>query len=221
MSDTKEISNALIELYNENDKMMNFSLKLFIKLSGLAKIRRDAAILDCGCGMGYLINHLKAFGFNNIFGLEYCSEMAQTAERITNRPIFTGDVLKMNEIFKPKSFDIIIFSSMLHHLPDINHWRLIMRMSSELLTKNGLIFIKEPSPTPFMKLFIKLSDYKCFYIGFLKSRLKGYAEERDLHKYFFLKWTTNYKTILSDNNFRILRDFTGPFHRVTVASVEN
>ncbi|HPG29352.1 MAG TPA: class I SAM-dependent methyltransferase [bacterium] len=217
MADSEIISQNLIELYDGNDKMMNFSLKNFIKLSGIIKLDKTSKILDCGCGMGYLINHLKSYGFKNLTGLESCKEMAYKAAKITGMPVVCGDAEDLDKHFSTGSLDVVIFSSMLHHVPSLNDWFKIFKQAGNLIKPGGMIFIKEPAPTIFLKFFMELSKYKFFYIGFLKSRLKGYAEELDLHYYFFKEWYPNYKNILTSNGFEIVKDFTGFFHKVISA----
>ena len=50
-------------------------------LAAVTEVRRDARILDVGCGTGLLASCLRARGFNRVDGLDYSAPMLAVAQR--------------------------------------------------------------------------------------------------------------------------------------------
>jgi len=74
-------------------------------------------ILDVGCGTGLCSHHLFSENANQIFGIDISYEYVLWAKRLYPHNHFAcGGADHMP--FPPNTFDFILLSSILHHLPD-------------------------------------------------------------------------------------------------------
>ncbi|MBS2009767.1 MAG: class I SAM-dependent methyltransferase [Cyanobacteria bacterium SZAS TMP-1] len=102
-------------------------------------------ILDAGCGTGV---HLSAFaraGFTSLTGLDASVTGLAQASRKVQANLVCGDIRTMP--FAAASFDLILFSFVLHHLPHqdeqslIAATRAVIASASELLAPGGRLAI--------------------------------------------------------------------------------
>jgi len=118
---------ALFRIYNGNIKnevaKIPFWAAYFLKIKQiwlekiLAKyIKENFMILDAGCGQGYLS---KKCAYKNcrIYGIDISFNYLKIAINRNNSGVFIqGDILNLP--FKDKSFDILVCSEVLEHIPD-------------------------------------------------------------------------------------------------------
>jgi SAM-dependent methyltransferase len=103
--------------------------------------RSSLRVLDAGCGTGL---HLSAFdkaGFRNLTGLDASiTGLAQTAQKLRTQ-LICGDIRHMP--FAPESFDLVLFSFVLHHLPQDGELSVkqVLSAAVKLLTPGGRIAI--------------------------------------------------------------------------------
>lgn len=100
---------------------------------------RRARILDIGCGTGLLLAELQRRGFYNLWGVDLSPKMIEKAQQNFKGPLQIANCYKLP--FENESFDAVIISSMLHHLPDIP---LALKEIERVLQPYGLLFIREP-----------------------------------------------------------------------------
>ena len=94
--------------YSVHTRLREFHLKRL--LSDIPKGR----LLDVGCGLGYLIETL--WQNHNCIGIEYDLHALKAIRDRGLDNIVCGDVIKLP--FKEESFDVVLCSEVLEHLPD-------------------------------------------------------------------------------------------------------
>jgi len=65
-------------------------------------------ILDAGCGTGGLLLYLQQQGFSNLTGFDLSADAVEYATAATGIDIKQHDIRKLNELYAPESFDIIV-----------------------------------------------------------------------------------------------------------------
>lgn len=75
--------------------------------------RRDAALLDLGCGLGYFLSYLKARGYTSASGVDASPQMAEAA-RARGLSVELGD---MKEALKKRAgtLDVVCATDVLEH----------------------------------------------------------------------------------------------------------
>ncbi len=92
------------------------SLRILEQCLSVAGISKACTIADLGCGSGLFSNILFAKGFD-VTGVDLSTGMIKLAQKNFPRCKFVvGDVEKLP--FADASFDAVLLSGLLHHLPD-------------------------------------------------------------------------------------------------------
>ncbi len=138
-------SDITIASYNKNaegyaDKFMNFeSYKEKITLFQKRYIKKNAAILDLGCGPG---NNAKILHDKDttcrITGVDLSEKMVELARQ--NAPLGDFDVLDIRDIHFNRRFDVIIASFCIVHLTDTDT-SLLLKKISDHLTPGGALYL--------------------------------------------------------------------------------
>ncbi len=100
-------------------------------------VRRDAKILDVGCGAGQFLDRLARIGFRNVVGVDpFLSNDVTTRE---------GVVLYKRRLDQaPGSFDVIVFN---HSFEHVSNPAAELCVAHEKTATNGLCLIQMPTPT--------------------------------------------------------------------------
>lgn len=110
---------------------------------------RQVSVLDYGCGTGILLSHLAALGLcGEMVGTDVSSPMlAEGRKRWHHRRQDVNFVLQDGAIapFKSDRFDIVLISSVLHHVPPAERFG-VYREARRLLRPSGLLVIFEHNP---------------------------------------------------------------------------
>ena len=108
------------------------------KLSPSSKPLKKIKILDIGCGGGLLSEPMCRLGAD-VMGIDASKNNIEIAKNHAKK-----NKLKINymcatpEVLKNKKFDVILNMEIVEHVEDVN---LFIKKSSELLKKNGLMFV--------------------------------------------------------------------------------
>ena len=120
-----------------------FFRKANIKLKHLLGDVKGKKILDVGCGTGSLAFYLAQEGAN-VIGIDLSKsliEHCRTQSKILGLSIEFKVMNAQIPDFEEGSFDIILGSRIIHHLPDIS---LFFKKCKEMLKKNGFVAFIEP-----------------------------------------------------------------------------
>jgi 2-polyprenyl-3-methyl-5-hydroxy-6-metoxy-1,4-benzoquinol methylase len=112
-------------------------VRLFNKYS--AKSLSKSAVLDIGCGYGYLLNSFK--GAKEIYGTDISKEAVEMAKK--QNPSFNvsvADILKPSKL--NKKFDLILAINVIEHLTNP---KLGVKNIKSLLNNDGLVIIHLPT----------------------------------------------------------------------------
>lgn len=78
--------------------------------------KKEAFILDFGCGMGHCLYYLKQKGYINVMGLEVSPQMAKIAAEKTGVPVeVVADSVEYLSNHK-EAFDCIVMNDVIEHL---------------------------------------------------------------------------------------------------------
>jgi predicted TPR repeat methyltransferase len=113
------------------------------------------SLLDVGCGASSPIEHLQR-RIPHAVGVDLFEPwLAKSKERHVHDQYVTGDVLKLDELFEPRSFDCVLAADLLEHLTETDGLRLLGLMEKVaskkviIFTPNGFIEQHESDGNPF------------------------------------------------------------------------
>ncbi|MFW9866478.1 MAG: class I SAM-dependent methyltransferase [Candidatus Thorarchaeota archaeon] len=137
---SKKKANQRTELDLEKEQ---FFKNAYVKLKKFIGKVEGKAFLDVGCGKGSLSIYLAKKG-GKVIGIDLSSNFIEFCKEEAKKLDLKIDFREMNAQipdFPDESFDIIIGSRVIHHLPDMH---LFFRECKRLLRKNGFITFIEP-----------------------------------------------------------------------------
>ena len=103
------------------------------------RCRGEGKVLDVGCGAGGNLKALQEQGWQ-VFGIEISDVAAAHARDLLRADIHTGTL--ESAPFPPKSFDLVLMSHSLEHLPSPAD---ALRRVHSLLKDNGLLVVSVPN----------------------------------------------------------------------------
>jgi ubiquinone/menaquinone biosynthesis C-methylase UbiE len=197
---------------DENEK---FTELLFNKVVSLIKFPEGRTLLDAGCGPGYHSIRLTRRGFK-VTGIDFSSAVLENARENIRKAgmedgvtILSGNILNLP--FKDSSYDCILCSGVLMHVPDIK------KAISELIRVvriGGYIFISE----------INMNSIEASTLRFVRKILKSNTKHEHMPsgiEYWYLvegkqllvRWTNSKWLIhsFSKSGFRLHSHFAGQF----------
>jgi 2-polyprenyl-3-methyl-5-hydroxy-6-metoxy-1,4-benzoquinol methylase len=121
----------------------NFFRKAHVKFNQLLGNIEGKRILDVGCGVGRLSFYLASKGAD-VTGIDLSNNFIKHCKEMATKLKLTLNFKEMNAQlpeFPEESFDIIVGSRIIHHLPDI---KLFLGECKRLLKKGGYIVFIEP-----------------------------------------------------------------------------
>lgn len=144
--DYEQIHNKSIKISGEtSDYFYKHKVKILDNFFLRQKINKEIKLLDFGCGIGKIERYLFAyFPRAKVYGIDTSSKSIDVASSTTKKATFL--VYNGEEIpFEDNSFNSIILSCVLHHIPP-NKRKKILREIFRVLKKNGYLFIFEHNP---------------------------------------------------------------------------
>jgi 2-polyprenyl-3-methyl-5-hydroxy-6-metoxy-1,4-benzoquinol methylase len=110
------------------------------------KFGKRESILEVGAGRGHLLAAARALGYN-VTGIEISEESCKYAADRFGLQLFNGTLPNFRS---SKQYDLIIFNHSLEHLTDP---LLSLKISRDLLTENGLVWITLPNVRSFDRFY--------------------------------------------------------------------
>ena len=160
---------------------------LFEALTRLFRRRRAAvlfnrvprgAVLDVGCGRGFLLAYLKELGYE-AHGMEFSDTAAWHARNVLGLEVETGDFMRSPH--QRESYNAVVFWHVLEHFPDPFE---ALARARELLKTGGLLVVAVPN---FGSLQARLFDRRWFhldiprhYTHFTRRALEALLERQGL-----------------------------------------
>jgi SAM-dependent methyltransferase len=102
----------------------------------------NAAILDCGCGEGYIVSWLKARGYHRASGIDASPEEVDTAQAL-GLPVQCGDLAPALAA-RAGSMDFLVFRNVLEHLQKAEVVA-VLSAAQRALRPGGRIWIQVPN----------------------------------------------------------------------------
>lgn len=144
-------------------------------------IKKGDKVLDLGCGPASLWYRFIKIKSIDLIGVDISPNMIGVAKKLyPNNKFKVGDT--ENIPFKDKTFDVVICSSVLHHLPKTND---SFKEIGRVLKSGGILVGREPQTDLFIpetNLFIREMFSICRRISGRKSVYLTH-EEPPIHKY--------------------------------------
>lgn len=122
---------------------------------------KNAKILDIGCSTGAFLSILKAYGYQNLLGIDPSKSCVKTVKELYDIKATASNV----SVFKSnEKLDVIILSAVLEHFVDFTS---CLQKIRSLLKDGGLLFIEIPDAerfdsyifTPFQQFSIEHINY--------------------------------------------------------------
>ena len=138
------------------------------------KLNSNAYLLDLGCGEGITITALKQMGINKIVGVDISQEQLDEAKK--RNPEITFIKASSEKLpFKNKQFEVVLVSSMFHHL---HGYKKTLQEIRRVLIANGYLCFIEPANTPgrFMLDYLTQNSFTKIFPIF-KERNLSYKDE--------------------------------------------
>lgn len=175
----KSIANLYNRLYHESPISKKYDLDFYNFARKYVKTKYK--ILDIGCGPASLWPYFKKIKNINLIGIDISPEMIKLAKKAYPKDKFIiGDL--ENLPFEDKTFDIVIVSSVLHHLPKTeNSFKEIRR----ILKTYGKLIGREPQNNYFASKTNPWISGAINALGHMmqrRSRLKNRPEPK-IHEY--------------------------------------
>ncbi|MDE2040643.1 MAG: class I SAM-dependent methyltransferase [Elusimicrobia bacterium] len=144
----------------------------------LSRLAAPGAVLDVGCGRGFLLAYLRLMGYEPR-GLELSEHAAWHARHRLGLEVASADFLSFSA--RPESFDMIVFWHTLEHFPEPEK---CLSRAAELLKPAGLLAVAVPN---FASLQARLFGRHWFhldiprhYTHFSERSLRALLERRRL-----------------------------------------
>lgn len=117
--------------------------------------RRDAPLLDLGCGQGFMLKYLQSSGFTNLTGVDISEEQVEIAKSNGFNAIQANafDFLTKNE----SKFEIIIAIDIIEHFKKEELFELL-KLIHKALIPGGLFIIQTPNGEGLMPGYVIFGD---------------------------------------------------------------
>jgi demethylmenaquinone methyltransferase/2-methoxy-6-polyprenyl-1,4-benzoquinol methylase len=164
----RKVANLYDTLFEPlNSGLRSIGMKMFPPREGMD-------VLDIGCGTGVHLELYQKAGCH-VFGIDQSPSMLQVARKRLGESayLFIGDASNMP--LKPKEFDLIVISTVLHEMPP--QVRLaVVDESKRVLHENGRILLIDfhPGPIQPLKGWIYKSIISFAEIGAGRDHFKNY-----------------------------------------------
>src|SRR6185437_16082071 len=112
-------------------------------LDPIAATRTSWRILDVGCGTGAMLKWLGRFPGAKIVGLDYSADALKFCQGVPGRALVQGSALELP--FPDRSFDLVVSTDVLQHLPNPDGDRVALRESLRVLDRDGYVYIRTNS----------------------------------------------------------------------------
>lgn len=119
---------------------------------------KELNILDIGCGLGQMLNHLKSKGFKNLQGIDIneeailaCKKNGLSVEKVNDiREYMVNDSMK---------FDRIVMSHVLEHIDKEKIVDTLIHIRKNLLKEGGVFLLMVPNAQSYTGAYWRYEDF--------------------------------------------------------------
>jgi ubiquinone/menaquinone biosynthesis C-methylase UbiE len=150
------------------------NIRIIEQLFARLDLKRIENVLEIGCGVGMLCDHLSQMYDMNVFGIDADPEQIKIAKKhySNNRKLSFSVKTATNLLFDNSSFDMILSFKVLHHISD---WEIVLKETNRVLRSKGIFVFSDFSYAPFCKKILKpfAKNYGVYTIGDIVGYLNG------------------------------------------------
>lgn len=132
--------------YKSSSLFYDYWDKLFVEN---LNAENDLTILDCGCGVGYLLQKLHKKGHDFLVGLDITPEMLRRARALLGKAVELILADAENLPFRGGSLGAVACYGALHHIPQVR--KAILEIA-RCLRKNGVLLLSETNKSLTLEL---------------------------------------------------------------------
>jgi ubiquinone/menaquinone biosynthesis C-methylase UbiE len=172
----------------EHPRYIQSYKNIFENLLSINSQDSEPAILDIGCGTGFLLQFLNQTGKKKVFASDITPNMIEVASSKYPSPsYFRGDSYSLP--FKDHTFDYVMCNSLLHHLFD---WESALVELARVLKQGGTLFVGcEPNSyvyrllNPIRKMYHKFARDKRIESAIERGGIEATDEEiAEFHRFY-------------------------------------
>lgn len=188
-------------LFESKNPLLRFIEKIRLKkIIQASQLKENDIVLDLGCGEGFLISLLP--NLKKIVGIDISKIALKRAQEIVgsrpNLELRWGNAQKLDMV--NESFDKIISSEMLEHLPDPQK---AMQEIHRLLKTNGLAVISLPDEKR-IKLIMKIANF------FFLNKILHAARKQEEYDWHLHHGDKRFISSISKNLFEVEKIYRTP-----------
>jgi len=160
--------------------------------------RREAPLLELGCGQGFMLKYLKSAGFTNLTGIDISAEQVEIARSNGFNAIHANAFSFLKE--NVNQFEVIFAIDLIEHFKKEELFELLQLIHQALLP-GGLFVIQTPNGEGLMPGYVIFGDLTHFTIlsplslkhiltvtGFAEIRIKELGPALFVHFPLFFLW---------------------------------
>ena len=136
----------------------------------ILKNKRNAAILDVGCGTGVFLKYLDQYGFTNAYGIDISREMIEYCQKSLPGKCEYIESLESFLGQRKNCFDFIFLNDVIEHFP---REKVIVHLKTmrDSLKSGGNIVIKTGNSATLAGFYLRFKDFTHF-LGFTEYSLR-------------------------------------------------
>lgn len=129
--------------------------------------KKDAQIIDVGCGMGHFLKFLKSAGYSNTQGIDFDPDNIQYCKQIGLKNVTQADMYQYFN--KRQKFDCIVLNDVLEHIPRDKTIALLKKFKASL-TKDGVLLVKTVNCNNIYGISSYFADFT-HEVGYTKEKI--------------------------------------------------
>lgn len=123
--------------------------------------KRDASILDLGCGQGFMLRYLQSAGFTNLTGVDISEEQVKIAQKRGFNAIHADVFAFLKE--NTNQYEIIVAIDIIEHFKKEELFELLV-LIQQALKPGGLFIMQTPNGDGLMPNYVIYGDLTHFTI---------------------------------------------------------
>jgi len=156
-------------------------------------VKKNALILDLGCGYGRTLHQLKQIGYNNLTGIDFSEKMILRGHRLF--PEIKMEVMHDDYKLPNDYFDAVILFAVLTCIENNDEQKNLIANIFNTLNKNGIIYISDFLLNNDPRNLERYNKYQAKYTNYGTFELENGAILRHHAKKWLNELLKDFKTI--------------------------